>query len=747
MRFNIPIRPVIFLIFSLLAASSVYYIFQLKFNFTIDQFFPEGDEDLKFFQKFTEEFESDINFLLIAVERKEGVFEKSFLENFHDFTLNARNLPNIIESQSLTKLSYPIRTPFAITTVPVIDINDPGKYERNKQRILQDERFVHNLISEDATAIVVALKTIEDISLSQSQDLIQAVHALANQYPFDDYHILGPAYFQKEIVAMQKRELLVSSIVSIILIAIIIFWIFRRPWGIAIALVSIGLGMLLFLGGLGASGRELNAMSALYPVLMIIVGASDVIHIMSKYIDELRKGFTKKEAISTTIREIGLATLLTSMTTAIGFASLMTSRIGPIKDFGINSALGVMVAYVAVIFFTTSVLSYLPLDKLIKLGKSQAFWEKMMERIYLFTRRHPKRIVWGAILSTVIFLVGISRITTNYKLESNLPKGEKISGDFLFFESKFAGFRPLELAVFAQNDFEADDYEVLLEMHKVEEHLRTIPDIKAITSATAIYKSINRMNKANRSDAYEMPQDKVEFLRYKDLASKIPRNSTNVLISRDKKKARISSRVSDLGADSIQHLEEQIENWIEENTDSTIAQFKLTGTGLILDRNANYVRENLLQGLAMAILIVSVLMALLFQNAKMIFISLVPNLLPLLLAGAILGYLGIELEAGISIVFAVIFGIAVDDTIHFLSKYKLARLAGKPMEPALKVTFTETGKAIVLTSIVLFFGFLIMLFSINPPSVTVGLLISATLISALLADLLLIPVMIRKWLK
>ena len=118
---------------------------------------------------------------------------------------------------------------------------------------------------------------------------------------------------------------------------------------------------------------------------------------------------------------------------------------------------------------------------------------------------------------------------------------------------------------------------------------------------------------------------------------------------------------------------------------------------------------------------------------------------PLLLAGALLGYLGIELEAGVSIVFAVIFGIAVDDTIHFLSKYKLVRDKGLDVEEALRTTFLETGKAIVLTTVILFFGFLIMLFSIHPPSVTIGLLISLTLFSALISDLLLIPVLIR-WL-
>ena len=138
-------------------------------------------------------------------------------------------------------------------------------------------------------------------------------------------------------------------------------------------------------------------MSALYPVLMIIVGTSDVIHIMSKYIDELRKGLSRKEAITITVKEIGLATLLTSLTTAIGFASLMTSRIGPIKDFGVNAAFGVIIAYITVIFFTTALLSIFKTNDLIKLGRNNRFWEKLMEQSYQFTLGSPRKIVIGSI--------------------------------------------------------------------------------------------------------------------------------------------------------------------------------------------------------------------------------------------------------------------------------------------------------------------------------------------------------------
>ncbi|MEN0006900.1 MAG: MMPL family transporter [Bacteroidota bacterium] len=737
------IRIASILLFSSLAILSAYLVFQLKFTFDFEQFFPDGDEDLTFFRDFIEEFETDDNFMLVAVRRDDGVFEQSFLERFHDFSLKARKLPHITQVQSLTQFSYPLKTPFAITSIPAIHIDDPSKYPFDKKRLLNDERFVHNLISEDGTTLVVFMKVINSIELDQARELMAEMEALIEPYQFDGYHYLGRPYFQKELVEMQQREVLVSALVSGILVSLIMFWIFRKPWGIAVALVSIGLGMLLFMGFLGGTGRPLNAMAALYPVLMIIVGTSDVIHIMSKYIDELRKGEPRDKAIIVTIKEIGLATLLTSITTAIGFATLLTSRIGPIRDFGINAAIGVLVAYITVVGFTTAVLSFFKTDKIIKLGRGQAFWEKSMLWAYRYTRDNARAISIGSVVVLVLTFVGIAQITTNYGIVNNMPIGEKITEDFKFFEDKLAGFRPMEIAVYAQGDYEATDFEVIQEINKVENKLREYEYVQAIGSIATIYKSINQMFNNYNPQSYDLPQSEAKFKQYQRIAEQIPKSNINVLVSKDKKKSRITSRIDDIGADTNKALGQELDAWIAANTDPSIAKFRRTGTGLIIDKNAEYVRRSLLQGLGMAILIVSVLMALLFRNVKMLLISLVPNIVPLLLAGALLGYLGIELEAGVSIVFAVIFGIAVDDTIHFLSKFKLARDKGLSIEESLKITFLETGKAICLTTVILFFGFLVMLFSIHPPSVTIGLLISLTLFSALIADLTLIPLMIR----
>lgn len=731
-----------FIVFSFVCA---YFAANLTFSFSFEQFFPEGDEDLQFFQSFIEEFETDDNFLLVAIENDGDVFDSTFLAKFHDFALKSRDIPNITHSQSLTQLKYPLKTPFGITSLPVIHLDKPELYPSDKEKILQDERFVGTLISSDARSLAITMKNIESIGLPESKELLTELYSLLDQYHFHDYHLLGRAYFTDELVKMQIKEITYSTLISVFLTALIMMFLYRKPIGVFIAMSSVGIGLLLFLGVLSMLGRELNALSALYPILMLIVGTSDVVHLMNKYLEELKNGQSKNAAIIITIKEIGLATLLTSLTTAVGFLSLYTSKVATIREFGVNSALGVMVAYVTVLVLTTAILSLFSKDQIIKDNTKSHFWDNFLTKVNNTTILHPGRILMGTLLFSLICAYGISNISTNYHLESNLPTDSKLTQDFYFFENHYSGFRPMEYAVFAQNGLKANSYEVLMEVDKLETQIKKDPSVTSVISLNTMHKSLNQMNNGNQASAYKMPSTKREFIKNQRLIDRMPNLSSNIFISRDSTKTRISTRALDIGADSIKAIGQKVDIFVQTQLDPNIVKVRRTGTGLIMDKNAKYITQSLLQGLGIALIVVSILMGFLFRNIKMLLISLIPNFLPLLFAAGVIGFLGIELEAGVSIVFAIAFGIAVDDTIHFLSKYKLSRLKGLTINKSIESTFKETGKAIIFTSIILFFGFLILLFSSHPPSVRIGILISITLLSAVVSDLLLIPILIRKW--
>ena len=741
-------RSYIIGLFILLSALSGYYATQLKFSFSFDQFFPKGDPDLEFYKTFIADFESDDNFLLVAVENHPTVFDSSFLDTFHNFGLAVRELPYVTKLQSLTTIKNPVKTPFGYSAIPVIHTDQPERYAEDKRHILSDNRFVFNLIDSTATSLVIAAKTKEELDMTESRMLMDGLDSLTSAYGWQDKtHVLGRASFQRELVDFQKREMMLAFISSLILVTVIMVLIYRKPIGIIVSLGSIALGLLLFTGLLGAMGNELNAISALFPVIMLIVGSSDVIHIFSKYVDELNSGKDRETAMNITIKEIGLATFMTSFTTAIGFLSLTTSKLQTIQDFGINAAIGVMIAYVTVLFFTTSVLSLFTSDKIVRESYGSSRWKGVLNKIYEYSTQKTGQVFLISGVFLAIFILGMSMIGTNYNIEDNLPRGAKVTENFKFFEQHYAGFRPIEFAITAKNNHAADEYLVLKEVDKLQDKISSTGVIRSTISLATFYRTMNKMNYGNVDTAYHFPATEEEFYTSKKLLDKMAKDEATVLLSKDGTKTRVSGRIIDIGAEKIKELGLQMDEWVVNNLDSSIIDVRRTGTGLILDKNSEYVTTSLIQGLGISILIISVLMGFLFKSFRMVLIALIPNVLPLLFAASMLGYFNIELEAGVSIMFAIIFGIAVDDTIHFLSRYKLCLAQGMNDHMAIKKTIDETGKAIIFTSIILFFGFFNMIFSVNPPTFTVGLLISITLIGAVVCDLFLLPALLLRFMK
>lgn len=770
-------KSVIATFFALSVIGAFLALDRVRFAFDFEQFFPSGDKDLEFFLEFKERFEPDDNFLLVGIRQDAGVFERDFLKQVQEFSLEARRISfptesydsvdqrifrkemnaqgdsvvvmhPVLSAQSLLQVEYPLKNPFTgFTTIPAVHLDEPTRYSKDKERILKDERLVDNLISEDAKTLVVVLKTVDNIGLPVARELIAEIKTLLEKYDFEEHHLLGRAFFQTEIVKLQIREFYLATIVSFLLVSFVLFLLFRRLWGVIIAVISILVGLMMFVGMLGVFSSTLDTMALLYPIIMIIVATSDVIHVMSKYIDELHKGNDRLPAIKTTIREIGMSIFLTSTTTAIGFISLMSSRLVPIQQFGLNAAVGVMLAYISVIIFTTTVLALFRKEQIIKLGQKESAWASWMHWVHGITQQYEKRILLGFTVLLVICCVGISQVSTNTQFIKILPKNSEVTNDFMFFEREFSGFRPFELAVSLQGDYTTDDFEVIQEIDKIEQYYKSYAAVKSMSSITGVYKSINQAYNGNRQEAFVLPKNEATFRKYNKAAKRLGSDNFGILVSNDKKHTRISAKVLDIGADSIKAIRAASRTWMAENIDSTILKTRLTGTGIIIDKNSDYIRDSLLQGLLFAILVISLIVGLMYKNIRMIFIALIPNVLPLMIAAAILGFSGTPLEAGVAIVFAIIFGIAVDDTIHLLSKFKLMKDRGLPTEEAIKITLVETGKALCLTTVILFFGFLSLLMSSNPPAITVGTLISSTLISALVCDLLIIPIMLRRWMK
>ena len=727
---------------------SVYFTFQLKFSYDYEDFFPKGDPDLDFYYTFRDQFEHDDNFLLVGLKPEKGVFDLHFLTSLDSATNKIQRSTYAERAYSLSNFKYFIKSPFGFIDYPALHIYEPEKYLVDSSRIKLDERIFGKLISEDLSTTIIYIKTDDTLTQQESDLFISEVKKGLNESGFTDFHLLGKSNFQVELVKLQRKEFLIYSLLSVLLVAIVTYLLFRKIWAVLISMFTVAISLIIFTGILGFTHIEQNVMSTLFPIVIIIIGISDAVHFLGKYIIELRKNSKREIALFKTLSDIGFATLLTAVTSAIGFLTMLTSNVPPIRFFGVLSALGVVLVYIVVLFLISPLLKFFTLKQLDKFGfEGENKWGGIVEIIYNSGKNHTRKMLAISAVILLIFTYGMTQITTDIHLEAGMPKNAKITEDFHFFEEHFNGFRPFEIAAHAQKNYDITDPAVLREIDKVESFVKQNEIINGLQSITMVYKSLNRAYNGDDPAEYKLPDDENMYTIFNRDLKKTKLSELNVLISDDKKYGRISGFLSDAGTDSIRKVQKNIADFITQNTDSEIVDFTITGTGIIFDKNTEYLRKNIISGVLLAFFCIGIVMAFMFRNWKMVIISIIPNIIPLVVCAGIMGLLKIELDAPTSIIFGISYGIAVDDTIHFLSKFKIEKQKGFSTEQAIRNTFQETGKAVFSMSVILFFGFMILLLSPTAATFNIGLLTGITLFSAVWPDVYLLPYMLRKWIK
>lgn len=736
----------VFTLVALFAAASVFFGKDLKFSYAFDDFFPKGDAELDFYYAFRDRFTPDDNFLLIGFENKE-IFNAEFIEQLDSITRQLNKIEMVDRAVSLANYRYFVKTGFGYFDYPAIHADDPERWSADSIRLSEDERVIGKLLSADFKTTIIYIQTADSLLQDDNASLIQQVNTILANNGQSDAHLLGKAFFEVELIQYQKIEFVKYALLSILMVVLIIYLIFRSLWCVAIAISTVTITLLLFIGLLAITGRELNVMSTLFPIIIIIVGISDTIHFLSRYIAELRSGNSKQNALYITLRDTGQATFLTSLTTSIGFITLLSSNIYPVREFGMLAAIGVLLAYVVTITFTTTLLKIFTRHQLEPDTKNRWRTAVMLENIYAFTLNRKKIIIGLTAAIVIIFSVGIFQISTDIKLSEGLPANTKVKDDFLFFEKTFNGFRPFEIAVVAKSPYTIYSPEVLRDMDKVEAYAGASPIIGGLQSITAFYKTLNRAANGDNASAYHLPDSAKSFDIMQREIKRFGSKEVQFLVTPDAQWGRISGNMRDAGTDSIRKVQEDIYTFIRNNTDTTKTEFRITGTGIMFDKNNAFLRKGIIYGVIAALLAISILMSFVYKNIKLTLISIIPNVIPLIITAGILGYFKIPLDAPTSIIFGISYGIVVDDTIHFLSRFKIERMHGVSVETAIHNTMLETGRALFITTAILIAGFSVLMLSSLHATFNVGMLLVITLFTALIADVYLLPLLIRKWLK
>jgi len=734
---------------TLIFAVGVYY---LRIDFSFDSFYPKDDPEYQYYEAYQETFSEEQNFIIeIALKSPgEDIFNKQFLQKADSLFDKMRVLSGVDSMISATNAVRAKRRGMSITTSPWLAYGNSSELAESRARIVKDSTLTGILVTKDLQYVCAFIFIEPEIFDTKERDILHdELVSLLEQTNYE-YIITGIPVIRTRYVKKMATELILFLSISVILIVFVLFATYRSFWGVVIPVVVILSSLLWITGTMGYSGQPINLINNLLIPIIFVVGMSDVIHLITKYLHEIKWGNAPRDAMRATIDEIGLATFLTSATTSIGFASLMVSKIPPIREFGFYAAIGVFFTYIISITVIPNAILMLPSHIFMKSAslENHPIWQRYLLKAYRFTRQHPKRIIGITVVILLTCFGLMSQISLDTYLLEDIGKNDPIRKSMEFFEAQNAGLRPFELAIEVKDEREITDLEVLREMKKIQTFLKQEGYFSPFLSPVSFIEQANQFYHSNISRFKRLPsrQEDVDelmaFMRLND-----PGNLMGKVMNEEKGLARISARMPDIGTEKFGDLTNRMEHFIQTQTDTTLFDYRMTGHAYLTDINLIYLRTSLMSGLLIAFVIIGLIMGLLFKSWKMLLVSMIPNVIPLIITGGVMGLFGIKLTASTAIVFVISFGIAVDDTIHFLTRYKLERNLGRTQDVAIRNTILGTGKAMIITSLVLMSGFVLLLASNFGGTFNTGLFTALTIIFALLADIFLIPILIRRILK
>lgn len=722
-----------------------YFVTKVEFNYDFESFFAKDDPETEFFENHRKRFESDNDFIFVAFRRDDGVFEQNFLQRVSSFVDQIREDSLVVDVQSLTHMDDYVASPFssAVFTRPMMDVENPSNYPSDSARIFSRPELQGYFINEKATALLVLIKHRQYLSKNKGDLLKTSIDKVIADLEINDFVYAGRAIGINYYVDQMQNETGFFIGLSFVLVIIFLVFTFKSIWGVWVPLIVVTFSMVWIVGFMGMVGQPINLILTVLPSIIFVVAMSDVIHLVSKYFDELRLGKEREDAIRTAYKEVGFATLLTSLTTAIGFLTLLTVNMEPVQDFGTYISIGVVMAFCLAYTLLPALLVLVRPPKISNIAVTRNFWYNWLHRTFLVLLKRRFAVLYGFIAVLGIGIYGLSTVEANYFLLEDLKEDSPLRKDYDYFDKEFMGLRPFELAINVKDtSVSVTDYCVLQEIDKIEAYLLGEYGLRHCFSVTSLLKMANRTQHGGQQKYYILPTEQESVKYLKTIRTYDRDNRLLAFVDSTERYTRISSNIGDLGKYVIDERNEEFYKFLNEEVDLNLIDVRITGTGHLLDRNITTLSKKLTFGLLIAVLVVSLLMGFLYRSLKIVILAMIPNIFPMIMLAAILGFGGLNLTVSTAIIFTISFGIAVDDTIHFMSKFKIELNKGKSVLYALKRTYLSTGRAIVLTTLILCSGFLLLMMSDFLGTFFIGFLISATLLFALIADLFLLPVLL-----
>ncbi|MEL6675949.1 MAG: MMPL family transporter [Bacteroidota bacterium] len=714
----------------------------LRFDHSLEAFFPANDPETLFFDAYQEQFGSDNDFIMIAVRPAGHLFSQDFFQELSRFQDTLEQLPYVEEV--LSPLNFPRweRQIFGnrLRKRKWIHPEDSARLVRDSLRLFSQPNAPASFFGTDRNAVLMLLFHQEDASEAMCREIDHALARAVERQDFQEVYTAGKCLNQTLYIELLEVEVILFMGLAVLMISLCLWLSYRNVYALLLPLLVVSLTVLWTVGSMLALNIPLDLISNILPVILLVIGVADVVHLMTHYLRQKKLQEDAWAAFVHACQRVGVATLLTSITTALGFLTLTTSSFQPLVLLGAFSALGVGIAFLLTYALTGILVLFYPIESEIS-HRYEEKWTQGLNRLYHWILARPRQLSLLSLVMLALALWGMSKLTVNSRILDDLRADHPHQLDFNFFGEQFGGVRPLHIAI-SPPDSMLFQLAYLREIDRLGDYLEGRHGVHNIISPTTMLKAAHQVFGRGRASAYHLPktEERLEEVLFwmaqpKDFSTHYPWQGSNPV------NGSLSGRIPDIGSAKAGKMEADIMRFIRDSLAVDPGHFRLTGTGHLMDLNNSFLANNVFYSLLLATLLIGIMFSLLMKNVRMVGISLLVNLWPLIMVGGIMGFVGIDIKISTSIIFIIAFGIAVDDSIHFLSHLRRS-MKDQPLPQALKHSFLHTGKAILMTSMILLGGFLSLCASQFLGTMYVGLLISLCLGFAVMADLIFLPILI-----
>ena len=529
---------------------------------------------------------------------------------------------------------------------------------------------------------------------------------------------------------------------AVIVTSIIFFFFFRSYRATFISMITVIIGVLWAFGILGLLKYEITVLTALIPPLIIVIGIPNCIFLINKYHQEIKQHGNQAKSLQRVIAKVGNATLMTNVTTASGFATFILTNSQLLKEFGIVASICIIAIFLLCLLIIPIVYSFMAVPKNKHLNHLNKRWiNRFVDWMENKVRHNRIAIYMISIGLLCVSIIGIYNIKISGSLVEDMPKKTEFFKSIRFFEKEYKGIMPLEILVDTKRKKGVMKLATLKRMNELQEYIEDFPEFSQSLSVVDLVKYSKQAYYNGNPEYYQLPnsQERSFILSYAKSSTK----DTNLLksyVDSTGQFARITTFMKDIGTERFDRIEEDLKAKALKIFPQDRYNVSFTGKALLFQKGTKYLVKNLIISLSLAILLIALFMAWMFRSFRMILVSLIPNLLPLIITAGLMGFLGVPIKPSTILVFSIAFGISVDDTIHFLAKYRQELIANNwKIKKSVYAALRETGVSMFYTSIVLFFGFSVFTISSFGGTVALGALVSVTLVFAMLANLMLLP--------